>query len=148
MINLNNTYKDMGKKNYKLISKLSNIQFKPKINVRYIKKIGTLVPIIDYELIREELLPAYSFENTSYYLDDLIIVLIEFFEKLVNLAMYEDIMLNLAKNYKKINRRILGLKNVIIPELIHDVKKIKDILEENERENYVRLKNTKDLINR
>ena len=148
MINLNNTYKDMGKKNYKLISKLSNIQFKPKINVRYIKKIGTLVPIIDYELIREELLPAYSFENTSHYLDDLIIVLIEFFEKLVNLAMYEDIMLNLAKNYKKINRRILGLKNVIIPELIHDVKKIKDILEENERENYVRLKNTKDLINR
>ncbi|MFX0047046.1 MAG: V-type ATP synthase subunit D [Candidatus Hermodarchaeota archaeon] len=148
MIKLNNTYKDMGKRNYKLISKLSNIQFKPKINVRYVKKIGTLVPIIDYELIREELLPAYSFENTSYYLDDLIIVLIEFFEKLINLAMYEDIMLNLAKNYKKINRRILGLKNVIIPQLTHDVKKIKDILEENERENYVRLKNTKDLINR
>ncbi|MFX1288526.1 MAG: V-type ATP synthase subunit D [Promethearchaeota archaeon] len=148
MIKLNNTYKDMGKRNYKLISKLSNIQFKPKINVRYVKKIGTLVPIIDYELIREELLPAYSFENTSYYLDYLIIVLIEFFEKLINLAMYEDIMLNLAKNYKKINRRILGLKNVIIPQLTHDVKKIKDILEENERENYVRLKNTKDLINR
>ena len=39
-----------------------------------------------------------------------------------------------------------GLKNVIIPELQFDIKKIKDILEENERENYVRLKNTKDLI--
>ncbi|MFX0011921.1 MAG: V-type ATP synthase subunit D [Candidatus Hermodarchaeota archaeon] len=148
MIKLNNTYKDMGKRNYILISKLSSIQFTPKINVRYSKKIGTLVPIIDYELIREELLPAYSFENTSYYLDDLIVVLIEFFEKLINLAMYEDIMLNLAKNYKKINRRILGLKNVIIPQLVYDIKKIKDILEENERENYVRLKNTKDLINR
>ena len=148
MIKLNSTYKDMGKRNYKLISKLSSIQFTPKINVRYSKKIGTLVPIIDYELIREEFLPAYSFENTSYYLDDLIVVLIEFFEKLINLAMYEDIMLNLAKNYKKINRRILGLKNVIIPQLVYDIKKIKDILEENERENYVRLKNTKDLINR
>lgn len=148
MIKLNHTYKEMGKRNFKLISKLSKLQYKPKIEVKYIKKIGTLIPIIDYELIREELLPAYSFENTSYYLDDLIIVLIEFFEKLIILAKYEDIMLNLAKNYKKINRRILGLKNVIIPELTHDVKKVKDILEENERENYVRLKNTKDLITR
>ena len=124
MIKLNNTYEEMGKRNFKLISNLSKLQFKPK------------------------LLPAYSFENTSYYLDDLIIVLVEFFEKLIILAKYEDIMLNLAKNYKKINRRILGLKNVIIPELTEDVKKIKGILEENERENYVRLKNTKDLINR
>ncbi|MFW9948791.1 MAG: V-type ATP synthase subunit D [Candidatus Thorarchaeota archaeon] len=148
MIKLNHTYKEMGKRNFILISKLSKLQYKPKIEVKYIKKIGTLIPIIDYELIREELLPAYSFENTSYYLDDLIILLIEFFEKLMILAKYEDIMLNLAKNYKKINRRILGLKNVIIPELTHDVKKIKDILEENERENYVRLKNTKDLITR
>ena len=47
---------------------------------------------------------------------------------------------------KKINRRIRGLKNVIIPELQLEIKKIKEILEENERENYVRLKNTKDLI--
>jgi len=148
MIKLNNTYEEMGKRNFKLISNLSKLQFKPKIDIKYIKKIGTLVPIIEYELIREELLPAYSFENTSYYLDDLIIVLVEFFEKLIILAKYEDIMLNLAKNYKKINRRILGLKNVIIPELTEDVKKIKGILEENERENYVRLKNTKDLINR
>lgn len=148
MIKLNNTYIEMGKRNFKLISNLSKLQFKPKIDIKYIKKIGTLVPIIEYELIREELLPAYSFENTSYYLDDLIIVLIEFFEKLMILAKYEDVMLNLAKNYKKINRRILGLKNVIIPELTEDVKKIKSILEENERENYVRLKNTKDLINR
>ncbi|MFX0076928.1 MAG: V-type ATP synthase subunit D [Candidatus Hermodarchaeota archaeon] len=148
MIKLNNTYKDMGKRNFKLISKLSKIQFRPKISIKYVKKIGALVPIINYELIREELLPAYSFEDTSYYLDELIILLIEFFEKLILLATYEDIMLNLAKNYKKINRRILGLKNIIIPNLIHDIKKIKDILEENERENYVRLKNTKDLISK
>jgi V/A-type H+-transporting ATPase subunit D len=148
MIKLNQTYIEMGKRNFRLISNLSKLQYKPKIDIKYVKKIGTLVPIIEYELIRDELLPAYSFENTSIYLDDLIIVLIEFFEKLIVLAKYEDIMLNLAKNYKKINRRILGLKNVIIPELTEDVKKIKGILEENERENYVRLKNTKDLINR
>ena len=47
---------------------------------------------------------------------------------------------------KQINRRINGLKNVITPRLESQIKQIKDILEEIERENYVRLKKTKDLI--
>ena len=97
-------------------------------------------------MVREELLPAYSFENTSHYLDDLITVLIKFFNQIIVFAMLEDIMLNISYSYRKINRRIRGLKNIIIPELQLDIKKIKGILEENERENYVRLKNTKDLI--
>ena len=146
MIKLNQTYKEMGKREFNSISKLSKIQYNPKIAVNYIKKIGTLVPIIDYELIREELLPAYSFENTSHYLDDLIILLIKFFESLIIVAQSEDLLLKLSLTYKKINRRINGLKNVIIPELQIDIKKIKAVLEEIERENYVRLKNTKNLI--
>jgi len=146
MIKLNQTYKEMGKREFNSISKLSKIQYNPKISVNYIKKIGTLVPIIDYELIREELLPAYSFENTSHYLDDLIILLINFFQSLIIVAQSEDLLLKLSLTFKKINRRINGLKNVIIPELQIDIKKIKAVLEEIERENYVRLKNTKDLI--
>jgi len=146
MIKLNQTYKEMGKREFNLISKLSKIQYNPTIAVNYIKKIGTLVPIIDYELIREELLPAYSFENTSHYLDDLIILLMKFFENLIIVAQSEDLLLKLSLTYKKINRRINSLKNVIIPELQIDIKKIKAVLEEIERENYVRLKNTKNLI--
>ncbi len=146
MIKLNQTYKEMGKREFNLISKLSKIQYNPTITVNYIKKIGSLVPIIDYELIREELLPAYSFENTSHYLDDLIILLIKFFQSLIVVAQSEDLLLKLSLTYKKINRRINGLKNVIIPELQIDIKKIKAVLEEIERENYVRLKNTKNLI--
>ncbi len=146
MIKLNQTYKEMGKREFNLISKLSKIQYNPKIDVNYTKKIGTLVPTIDYELIREELLPAYSFENTSHYLDDLIILLIKFFESLIIFAQSEDLLLKLSQTYKKINRRINGLKNVIIPELQIDIKKIKAVLEEIERENYVRLKNTKNII--
>lgn len=146
MIKLNQTYKEMGKREFNSISKLSKIQYNPMITINYIKKIGTLVPIIDYELIREESLPAYSFENTSHYLDDLIILLIKFFESLIIFSQSEDLLLKLSLTFKKINRRINGLKNVIIPELQIDIKKIKAILEEIERENYVRLKNTKDLI--
>ncbi len=146
MIKLNQTYKEMGKRDFILISSLSKIQFQPKINIKYTKKIGSLIPLIEYELIREELLPAYSFENTSHYLDDLITVLLKFFNQIIVFAMLEDVLLNISYSYRKINRRIRGLKNIIIPELQLDIKKIKEILEENERENYVRLKNTKDLI--
>lgn len=146
MIKLNQTYKEMGKRDFILISSLSKIQFQPKINIKYTKKIGSLIPLIEFELIREELLPAYSFENTSHYLDDLITVLLKFFNQIIVFAMLEDVMLNISYSYRKINRRIRGLKNIIIPELQLDIKKIKEILEENERENYVRLKNTKDLI--
>ena len=146
MIKLHQTYKEMGKRDFSLISKLSKLQYKPVIDVKYFKKIGSLIPVIEYELVKEELLPAYSFENSSHYLDDLIIVLEKFFEQLIVYAKLEDIMLKISLSYKKINRRIRGLKNVIIPELQFEIKKIKEILEENERENYVRLKNTKDLI--
>jgi vacuolar-type H+-ATPase subunit D/Vma8 len=148
MIMLHQTYKEMGKRNLSIISKLSKLQYKPEIDIKYIKKIGTLVPLIEYKLIKEELLPAYSFENSSHYLDDLIIVLEKFFEQLIVFARLEDIMLKLSLSYKKINRRIRGLKNVVIPELQFEIKKIKEILEENERENYVRLKSTKGLINK
>ena len=146
MLKLNQTYKEMGKREFNSISKLSKIQYNPMITINYIKKIGTFVPIIDYKLIREESLPAYSFENTSHYLDDLIILLIKFFESLIIFSQSEDLLLKLSLTFKKINRRINGLKNVIIPELQIDIKKIKAVLEEIERENYVRLKNTKNII--
>ena len=62
------------------------------------------------------------------------------------LAENEDVMLKLAFDFKKINRRINGLKNLIIPQLQIQIKKIKDKLEEYEREQFVRLKSTKNVI--
>ncbi|UCC21373.1 MAG: V-type ATP synthase subunit D, partial [Promethearchaeota archaeon] len=135
---LNHTYEEMGKNEVKLISKLSRIQFKPRIEIQTIKKMGIVISQIEYELFQEEKLPAYTFENTSHYLDDLIIKLKEFFNKIINFSEIEDLILNVAVNFKKINRRINGLKNIIIPKLKSTIKQIKDILEETERENYVR----------
>jgi len=139
-------YKEMGEIQINLISKISKIQHKPLINVKYRKSMGIIVPDIDYELRREGRLPAYSFENSSRYCDDLIIILKELFDTIIHFAEREDLMLKVALNFKKINRRINGLKNIMIPELQSDIKHIKEILEENERENFVRLKKTKDLI--
>ena len=136
----------MVKNGVNLISKLSRIQYKPRINIQTVKKMGIVVSQVDYELFQEEKLPAYTFENTSHYLDDLLIKLKEFFNKIKEFSEIEDLILKVTINFKKINRRINGLKNVIIPKLESTIKQIKEILEEIERENYVRLKKTKDLI--
>ena len=143
---LTQTYEEMGKNGVNLISKLSRIQYKPRINIQTVKKMGIVVSQVDYELFQEEKLPAYTFENTSHYLDDLLIKLKEFFNKIKEFSEIEDLVLKVTINFKKINRRINGLKNVIIPKLESTIKQIKEILEEIERENYVRLKKTKDLI--
>lgn len=136
----------MGKNEVNLISTLSTIQFKPRINVQTKKKMGIVISQVDYELFQEEKLPAYTFENTSHYLDDLIVHLKKLFRTVIDFSELEDLLLKVSLSFKKINRRINGLKNIIIPRLESNIKQIKDILEEIERENYVRLKKTKDLI--
>lgn len=140
------TYEEMGKNELSLISKLSRIQYKPKIEIIHKKKAGITIPQISYELIQEEKLPAYTFENTSHYLDDLISILKDFFKQIIKFFEVEDAILEFAINFEKVNRRINGLKNIIIPRLKFNIKQIKEILEEINRENYVRLKKTKDLI--
>jgi V/A-type H+-transporting ATPase subunit D len=140
------TYKEMGKRSLTLISKLSKIQFTPTIDIQYTKKIGIIVPEITYELKQEENLPDYTFENTSHYLDYLNSMLKDLFQNIFRFSEREDLMLKHALNFKKINRRINGLKNVIIPRLKLNVKRIKAVLEENERESFVRLKKIKDII--
>lgn len=148
MIKLNQTYKEMGKNTVNMISKISTIQYKPNINISYTRDIGINIAKFKYQLIQEKELPAYSFENSSQYLDELIILLKKFFEKLIHLAEKEDSMLTFAYDFKKIDRRINGLENIIIPNLQEDIIKIKKTLEELERESFVRLKKTKNLINK
>lgn len=143
---LNQTYGEMGKNKLKLISKLSRIQFKPRIRLQNIKKMSILVSQVEYEITEEEKLPAYTFENTSHYIEDLIKSLKKLLDCICRFSEVEDLILNVSITFKRINRRIKGLKNIIIPKLIVDIKKIKEILEEAEREQYVRLKKTKDLI--
>lgn len=148
LILINDAYKEMGKRDFVLISNLSKIQYNPTINIKYIKNIGITSHNLEYDLNRMGKLPAYSFENTSHFIDELMPSLENLFKILIDFAEFEDFFFQLALNFKKINRRINGLKNLIIPSLLKDIKKVKEILEELDRENFVRLKKTKELINK
>ena len=145
-IKLNQNYKEMNKKEVMMVSKTSKLQFEPILNLNFMKKVGIIVPQINYELRQEERLPSYSFGTTSHYLDELIDILKLFFEELILLAETEDVLLKFAFSFRKINRRIHALKDNRIPKLKSDIQKVEGILEELERESFVRLKKTKELI--
>jgi len=146
LILLHQSYKEMGKRDLVLISKMSRIQYKPVVNIRQVKKLGMIMSEIDFNLDTNNKLPAYSFENSSHFLDVLILKGREFFDALIKFAEQEDILISYASNFKRINRRINGLKNNIIPSLTLDIKLIREMIEEIDRESFVRLKKTKDLI--
>lgn len=143
---LNLTYKGMGKRYLNLISTLSRIQYDFKINIRVIKNLGLITPKIDYIFDEHEKYPSYAFENTTHHLDDLIITLKAVIKNIMRLAEIEDLMMKFGIDLKKLNRRINALESKIIPGIEADIKKIKDILEENERESFSRLKRIKELI--
>lgn len=146
LIKLHESYKEMGKRDLMLISEMSRIQYKPVVNLRQVKKLGMTISEMDFNLDSINKLPAYSFENSSPFLDDLIQKGSSFFESLKEFAEQEDLLVSCASNFKKINRRINGLKNNIIPSLKLEIKIIREMIEEIDRENFVRLKKTKDLI--
>lgn len=149
VVKLNQTQSEMGSEDFKLISSVSRVLFNPQINVKYIKNIGIIVPKIEFLSTKREHFPAYSFENTSPYLDDLINDFLKrFLTKLLHYAEIEGVLLNFATNYKMLNRRVKRIENILIPELKFEIKKIKGILEEMERENFVRSKKIKDLLNK
>lgn len=143
---LNQTYKDMGKTEFEVISMISKIQYDPIIKLRFIKKIGGYITEIEYSSNNDIGLPPFSFSDTSQFLDDLHQLLKDLFVYIIELAELENKMVKYAFNFKKINRRINGLRNIIIPQLNNDIKKIEVMIEELERENFVRLKKTKDNI--
>ena len=61
VLKLNDTYMEQGKNSVILISKMSEIQFKPFFILKNIKKIGVMIPQIEYDLGQEKKLPPYSF---------------------------------------------------------------------------------------
>ncbi len=145
--NMDLTYKGMGKNYLFLICNLSKLQYSFNIKISHIKNIGLIIPKIEFEFNQDKKLPPYAFENTTYHLDDLIETLKLIMENIMKLAEIEDLMIKFGHDLKKLNRRINALENKIVPEFEYDIKRIKNILEENERESFSRLKKIKELIN-
>ena len=99
---------------------------------------GVEIPKIKYE--KRELVPCYSFYHTNTALD---IGLKKFYQVnylIYELAEVEDSVYKLALEIKRTQKRTNALKNIQTPKYEALVKRISEMLEEKDREDFFRLK--------
>ena len=69
-------------------------------------------------------------------------------EQIAQLAELEGAVFNIANDIQKTQKRVNALKHVFIPKYTEIVKRIELVLEEKDREEFIRLKTAKKLITR
>lgn len=108
------------------------------IDIKYKTIMGVEIPsIISQE---EEITPVYGLYNTTSNVDETIIKYNKVKKYIIELAEIENIIFRLEKSIEKVQRRANALKEVIIPRDEKIAKKIEDILDETDMEEFSRMK--------
>ncbi len=106
---------------------------------------GVTVPVVEFQS-EPDVKPDYGFGSTSVELDRAFAQFYAALELTAKLAKDEGVTFQIANNVKKTQRRVNALNFVLIPRYRRIVKQIEMILEEKEREEFVRTKRIKRLI--
>ena len=88
----------------------------------------------------------YGFAMTSCEIDGAVEALSSVFQDMLKLAQVEKTSQLLAQEIEKTRRRVNALEYVMIPRMQESIKYIRMKLEENERNNIVRLMKVKDML--
>lgn len=111
------------------------------IDIKYKTIMGVEIPSVVPEEL--EIKINYGLYNTTYSVDQAILKFAEVRKYIFELVQIENTIFRLKKAIEKVQRRSNALKEIIIPEDEKLAKQIQDILEENEREEFIRLKKLK-----
>jgi len=106
---------------------------------------GVTVPVIEFQS-EPDVKPDYGFANTSAELDKAFKQFYDILDLVAELAREEGIAFQIANDVRKTQRRVNALNHVLIPMYRGTVKSIELILEEKEREEFVRTKRIKRLV--
>ncbi len=106
---------------------------------------GVAVPIVEFQS-DENAKPDYGFANTSAELDRAFKLFYGILELIANLAGAEGTVFQIANDVRKTQRRVNALNHVLIPMYHNTVKRIDMVLEEKDREEFVRTKRIKHMI--
>lgn len=106
---------------------------------------GVTVPIVELQS-ESDAKPDYGFANTSAELDKAFKQFHRLLELIAELAQAEGTTFQIANDVRKTQRRVTALKEVLIPRYSNTVKHIESVLEEKDREDFVRTKRTKHMI--
>lgn len=142
---LQETYKFIGKEKIERISNYNLTTSKPSVDITYVHKKGIDLPEIKL-VPPQKYLPSYSFSDTALHIDILIKKMNDSLDYIVELGELDKKMYLISENHKKINRRIDALDDLIIPKLNRDIKTIEEILSDEEREEFIRLKKIKEML--
>ena len=106
------------------------------------------VPVYDFQTKTksESDIYPYGFAATSGELDTAVDALGHVFEKMLKLAQVEKTAQLMAEEIEKTRRRVNALEYVMIPEMEENIKYISMKLDENERNNTIRLMKVKDMM--
>ena len=117
-----------------------------EISLDHDNVMGVKIPKMNIDDIKTEIKPSYSFFETCSKLDDAQKKFGELLLKLVELADLEGGIKSLAVEIEKTKRRVNVLENTLIPKLIGTRKYIEMQLEEREREDFLRRKRIKAIL--
>jgi V/A-type H+-transporting ATPase subunit D len=82
----------------------------------------------------------YGFTQSSYYLDEAYVAFHKVRSLTARLTQVEISVYRLTEEIRKTQKRANALKNIVIPEYEATARWISDVLEEREREDFIRLK--------
>lgn len=109
--------------------------------VRLHSVMGVEIPEVDP--IEPRTNPAYSFWDTSGSMDVAYLAFRKVLAVLARLAEVENAVYRLAVQIRRTHRRVNALEKVVIPSTLASIGSIAAVLEEGEREDFVRMKTAK-----
>lgn len=108
---------------------------------------GVPVPIVKFQK-EEDVKPDYGFADTSASLDRVFKDLYNVLGLIAQLAEIEGAVFQIATDVQRTQKRVNALEYVFIPMYTETAKHIELVLEEKEREEFVRMKTAKKMISR
>jgi V/A-type H+-transporting ATPase subunit D len=106
---------------------------------------GVIIPLVKFQ--REpEVKPDYGFADTNAELDAAFKQFYDALELIADLSRSEGAAFQIANDVRITQRRVNALKHVLIPSYKNIVKQIQLVLEERDREEFVRTKRIKHMI--
>ena len=118
---------------------LESIPFADGVSVRFRSVMGVDIPQVRLAEAEIPELP-YSLSRSNIFFDEAYVSFGEAKELSASLAEVEISVYRLTEEIRKTEKRANALKNIVIPQYERTISHISDILEEREREEFIRMK--------
>lgn len=139
---LRKAYLDIGSVKLEGIARSAPVDLEVEAKVK--KYVDVDVPILSLQI--KELSLKYSFADTSRALDEVVRGMVDIMPMLVEAASIENAIFKLALELERTQRLMNALEYVIIPRIKENINFISSTLEEREREEFIRMKKIKRVL--